>query len=217
MKDLQSKSGGGNLSGVPVLSPLLHVLAMPAVVFLRFNFGFSYLSPKSIFIPLIFTGSVVTWILIRSEISADLVPLLVFLCSSSALYLLHLLIASMSQWAKSAEHDQYSGASFLGALLPAKLREQGELPIQGLAEPTLIFVLGFFMPGQLGTVLKICASSLALKEWMNAWMVLRFEKKDADAIIDAEARGGAIASSSAELPARGRIIEASKPRSSSNN
>lgn len=175
-------------NAIPVVSPLLHCLAMPVAVLLRFNFGYLYLSPKSIFFPIILTGSIASFAAWNSDIKpSEVHPLIIFHGVASGMYLIHFLIAYCSQWAHAAEHDQDSGRSILWAFY-SKNRGRPEMLIHLFGEPALVILAGMMIRSPLGYLLIICGIALFLKEWINAWLSLRSEKITEDALADAETR-----------------------------
>lgn len=217
MKDNQAKNDA-TLSGVPLLSPLLHCIAIPIVVFLRFNFGYAYLGPKFIFLPVIFTGSAASLLAWQfSSLQDNVRGLIGFHIAASALYLVHLAIAHGSIWARSSEHCQFSGSSYLLALSPAKSRNDFEPWAHRVIEPLIVGVGAALIGESLGAFLMIAAISLLMKEWINAWYTLRQQKAAEDAIIDAETRMDPHRNEERKpITGAGRTDEADRPRSSGN-
>src|SRR5579871_4653038 len=113
MKDSQSDLSGQQ-AHIPVISPILHWVAMPALVCLRSGFGYLYLRPKSIFLSfsLAFTLLfIVAWN--EPGIWGAFALPVTFAFVASLLYCIHLAIAVKQQVADDAEHDTYSGKSHL--------------------------------------------------------------------------------------------------------
>ena len=105
MKDRQIQSTGAQPS-VPILSPILHWLAMPAIVFLRSRFGFSFLSPKSVFFAFVWAHllfSIYAWI--EQGVWFKYWAVASFGLGAAALYLLHLMLAFSREVGRQGKHD----------------------------------------------------------------------------------------------------------------
>lgn len=185
MKDRQV-SRKPDTAHIPVLSPFLHVLAMPALVLLRHDFGYLFLRPKSIFMALIWAFvlfSIYTaWEPDRWRANA---PLCWFLAVSSLAYLFHLTRSIISQWGR-APHDQFAGRTIL---FPFRGREGVVFLI---VEPVLTVVAGIAVSvivpsgGSLFRFLLWSAVAMFLKEGINQWAKVRKVKHQLDATADAE-------------------------------
>ncbi len=194
MKDRQIQSAGAQAS-VPLLSPVLHWFAMPALVFLRSRFGFSFLSPKSVFIAFIWAQvlfSVYAWL--EQGAWPKYWAIAGFGLGASILYTLHLSVAFSRELARKGKHDFYSGTSHL-LRLPGFSQFRGNQKFETLLhlwfEPFLIFasagiLRGFFAEHRLSLWLLFVAAAMCLKEFINYWYGIRSEKKHEDIIEDAE-------------------------------
>lgn len=179
-------------TSIPVLSPILHVLAMPVLVFLRHDFGYLFLRPKSIFLALIWAFVLyAAYSFYEPEIwNANLYVSLS--CGSCALiYVVHLIRAVVSQLGK-APHDQFAGRShfqFLG--IP-------ELILFLWFEPILVSGVAIFFQftgkgHYFSQVLGMLALTMFAKELINRWSQLRKGKQQVDATDDAEEIMGKVA------------------------
>ena len=221
MKDRQTHSQGAQAS-IPILSPILHWLAMPAIVVLRSGFGFSFLSPKSVFLAF-------SWASLLFLIYAWLEPgawstnwaLAMFTVGSSALYLLHLLIAFARETQRKGKHDFYSGTSHL-LRVPGFNQFRGNASFETIlhlwVEPAAVFVAatalrGFMGEQRLSSWLVFVMAGLWLKEFINYWYGLRTAKKHEDIMEDAQEKiGGGGGLPDAPLPsASGRKPRAKRP------
>lgn len=194
MKDRQVTSAGPQ-PRIPVISGILHWLAMPAIVLLRSRFGFAYLSPKSMFLAcgwaatLFFIYAVVqpgAWLRFWAVAS--------FAFGASVLYVIHLVSAFRRELDRKGNHDHFSGSSHLlrlPGLQDLRGREKPETMIHLWLEPFLVFVAAavlraFFREQLLSSWLLIVALAFWLKEFFNYWYLLRSDKKQEDIMDDAE-------------------------------
>lgn len=211
MKDRQIQSTGAQPS-IPILSPILHWLAMPAIVFLRSRFGFSFLSPKIVFFAFVWAQllfSIYAWIEQGAWFKYWAVA--GFGLGAAALYLLHLLLAFSREVGRQGKHDFYSGTSHL-LRLPGFSQLRGnprsELILHLWVEPFLALTAAamlraFFTEHRLSTWLVLVAVALWLKEFINFWYGIRSEKKHEDIIEDAEDKMPGSSSAEVPLPAAG--------------
>lgn len=221
MKDRQIQAAGAQPS-IPIVSPVLHWLSMPVIVYLRSNFGFSFLSPKSVFLAF-------AWAHVLLSIYAWMEPgtwprlwaFVVFGLGAIALYCLHLALAFSREVNRQGRHDFHSGNSHL-LKLPGLSQLRGnpssETFVHLWIEPFLVLVAatalrGFFAERLLSLWLLIVAAALWLKEFINYWYGLRSEKKHGDIVEDAEEKmpgGGGF--SDVPLPkAAGRKARVKRP------
>ncbi|MEO5913318.1 MAG: hypothetical protein ABIS50_03725 [Luteolibacter sp.] len=161
---------------------------MPVLVFWRFNFGYAFLSPKSIFLSCIFASCLASYIVFHE---AALTPVYGstarFLLAAGGLYLVHFTIGVVSETRQRGKHDQYSGSSWLVHVLKPAVRGEFEGICQTTVEPFLTLVVAtFFHAKPLGKVLVVCAAALALKELIRIWLDLRRKKRMQDSIDDAK-------------------------------
>lgn len=224
MKDKQVQSAGPQ-PGIPLISPVLHVISMTALVFLRTSFGYAFLSPKSIFLAL-------TWALGLFAYYATHEPgvwprwwaLTAFWAVAAALYLAHLLAAFVREIQRSGEHDYYSGTPHLmrfAALFPRETKAKMETAIQLWIEPAVVLV-GALLAGASGipklpSWLTFTALCLWCKEAINYWYRLRHEKKQTDIFRDAgeSIDAGQGEAAQQEVSAGGRRARISRPRANS--
>ena len=211
MKDRQIQSTGAQPS-VPLLSPILHWLAMPAILSLRSRFGFSFLSPKVVFLAFVWAQilfSIYAWIEQGAWIKYWAVA--GFGLGAAALYLLHLLLAFSREVGRQGKHDFYSGTSHL-LRLPGFSQLRGnprsELIVHLWIEPFLVLTAAamlraFFAEHRLSTWLLLVAAALWLKEFINFWYGIRSEKKHEDIIEDAEEKMPGSGAAEVPLPAAG--------------
>lgn len=211
MKDRQIQSTGAQPS-IPILSPILHWLAMPAIVFLRSRFGFSFLSPKSVFLAFVWAHllfSIYAWI--EQGVWLKYWAVASFGLGATALYLLHLMLAFSREVGGQGKHDFYSGTSHL-LRLPGFSQLRGnprsELMVHLWIEPFLALTAAamlraFFAEHRLSTWLVVVAVAMWLKEFINFWYGIRSEKKHEDIIEDAEEKMPGSSSAEVPLPAAG--------------
>src|SRR6476620_8806383 len=111
MKDKQYSSAGP-VPGLPLISPVLHVVSMTGLVFLRSSFGYSFLSPKSIFLACIWALALFSfyawhepgaWPHWRAAVLYGIL--------TSALYIGHLLKAFGREVGRRGKHDYFAGES----------------------------------------------------------------------------------------------------------
>ncbi|HEY1080942.1 MAG TPA: J domain-containing protein [Prosthecobacter sp.] len=211
MKDRQIQSTGAQPS-IPILSPILHWLAMPVIVFLRGGFGFSFLSPKTVFLASIWAQvlfSIYAWMEQGAWFKYGIVA--GFGLGASALYLLHLILAFSREVGRQGKHDFYSGTSHL-LRLPGFSQLRGnprsELMVHLWVEPFLALTAAamlraFFSDHRLSKWLVLVAAAMWLKEFINYWYGIRSEKKHEDIIEDAEEKMPGSGSAEVPLPAAG--------------
>jgi hypothetical protein len=180
------------LTGIPFVSPLLHVLSMPVVVFFRYGFGYSYLRPKAVFLAVAWACFLLSYIVwkepgMHSRFGA---PAL-FSSITALLYLLHLAWSFIKETRSDGQHDQFSGHSLLLIPLGSTAADsKAERNIHMLVEPLAAFIagvsLGMFGFSGIGFVLIVAAFSLFAKEAINAWLTKRRKKLIADKLKEAE-------------------------------
>lgn len=176
--------------GWPGISPTLHVLSMPALVFLRYGFGYAYLRPKLIFLALVWGSLLLSYIVWKtSEYHSRFGALAIFLSLVSFLYLIHLLWSLIKEWSSKGQHDRYSGRSHLLNILPSiPACSPAETRVYMLAEPALIILAGLitakWVAANLGMVLIGAGIALFLKEALNAWLTARQKKRLKDNLIE---------------------------------
>lgn len=212
MKDRQIQATGAQPS-IPIVSPILHWLAMPAIVYLRSRFGFSFLSPKSVFFAFAWAHilfSIYAWLEQGAWFRYWAVAC--FGLGAVSLYVLHLALAFSREVGKQGKHDFYSGTSHL-LRLPGFNQLRGnsrfELVLHLWIEPFLVLTAAamlraFFAEQRLSKWLVIVAAALWLKEFINFWYGIRSEKKHEDIVEDAEEKmPGTGGGADVPLPAAG--------------
>lgn len=192
MKDKQYPSAGP-APGLPLISPLLHVVSMTGLVFLRTSFGYSFLSPKSIFLPCIWAWGLFSyyawhqpgaWPRWSGVVTYGLV--------AAGLYFLNLLKAFGRELRRTGEHDYFAGKSHFMRLV-GLFRTDARASIQAVVhlwlEPGLVLLAAVLLrlsgTPSLPSWLTFLALCLWSKEAINYWYRLRFEKKQGDVFADA--------------------------------
>ncbi len=211
MKDRQVQHSGTQ-PGVPVVSPVLHWLAMPAIVFLRSGFGYAFLSPKSVFLAFAWASFLFlafAWNEPWAWRSFWAVAL--FFATASFLYIIHLVAAFRRETKRKGRHDYDAGTSHL--LRVAGFREnRGNAAFENVLhlwiEPTIVVVLavalrGFMAETRLSYWLLAVAAGMWCKEFINYWYGIRSEKKHSDIIEDAEEKMPGTATSEPPVPNAG--------------
>lgn len=221
MKDRQSASAGA-LARIPILSPVLHWMALPVIVLLRSGFGFSFLGSKAVFLSCVWAAGLL-FIYARIEPGAwtKWWAFASFGIAASVFYITHLLIAFSREKNRRAKHDYDAGTPHLLKLLGgANLHSPRlELAVHLWLEPAAtvfaaLVLRGVFSERILSGWLVLVAASLWLKAFINWWYGIRSEKKHSDIMEDAgekvaESAGGV----SVPLPnADGRKERVRKPR-----
>lgn len=176
----------GDTSGrVPVISPLLHGIAMTGVVFLRSSFGIVYLRDKSIFLSFGYVQLAFTVIaVLESGVFAHYRGEVIFGTAAALLYMMHLATAVIREMRKTGKHDQYSGTSHL-LRFTRNPAESTEMWLHLVWEPALILIVALalrFFTNCRGTSnwLVLVAVALACKEMINYWSDLRRGKRGED-------------------------------------
>ena len=190
---------------IPIISPLLHFLAMPVLMFWRHSFGYSFLRPKSVFLACAFGTALGCYMVFHEpSLKAAFGDLAVFAALVSGLYVIHLIRAIGSEAAQVAGHDQYSGISWLLALVPAKRRVRATIYVHSIIEPALTAILGALAIvcgfGWLGWILIFAGASLSVKEALNAWIGVRDKKVIADKMDDVQERMPEVGQNTAAHP-----------------
>ena len=220
MKDRQTNSQGPQHS-IPLVSPILHLLAMPAIVYLRSGFGFSFLSSKIIFLSLAWAQvlfSIYAWY--EEDVWAKYWAVAAFGDGAVALYATHLLAAFSREVKRTGRHDFYSGTSHI-LRLPGFSQLQGgsgfETIVHLWLEPLVIAIAATLLRAfaaelVLSRWLLLVAASLWLKEFINYWYRIRHDKKEQDIFTDAEEKMGRHVGPEAPLPkAAGRKARVKRP------
>ena len=192
MKDHQIESANVE-PRIFLLSPILHCISMTALVFLRSDFGFGFLRPRSIFLAS-------SWAFLLYAIYAWMdgdawqQHRAVIWCGAVAtsLYWFHLLRSVRREWRGNAKHEHYSGTPHLlyiargfAASPPVPL----DRAIRLWAEPAmaLLAALGFYLLGSEThlSLWLVAAFCLWTKEILNQWFYRRRQKRRKDITDDA--------------------------------
>lgn len=173
---------------IPVISPVLHCLSMPVLVFLRRKFGYAYLSPKSIFFASIFANCLFSYMVWNDPaLKPGYLALAAFGLSASVLYLFHVFACIGDEVGRGSEHDQFSGSSRMLAIFPSERRGKLEGWVHGAVEPVFTMLLGaFFWADILGKFIIVSGLALGCKELIRYWLALRGEKRVSDSMNDAK-------------------------------
>lgn len=190
MKDKQVNASPAP-HAIPIISPVLHFLAMPVLVFWRHSFGHSYLRPKSVFLASAFASLLLSFIVFNEPfLKTAFATVAAFSVLVSVLYVIHLILSVRSQVSKTADHDNYSGTSYLLTFWSKPQRIHQERFVHMIAEPALSAILGALAVvtgfGWLGWLLILAGAALAMKEAINGWLNLRRKKGIEDNIEDVE-------------------------------
>lgn len=196
MKDRQTEPAAAQPS-VFIISPVLHWLAMPAIVFLRSGFGYAFLRPRVIFLVSVYVSAlfaVYAWL--EQGAWAKYWALVLYSLGASILYLLQLSFTVGRETRGTGKHDAYGGTSHL-LRVPGldHLRANGGfvMALQLWMEPFFILIVAtalraFVGETRLSMWLLIVAVAMWFKAFINFWYGRRSEKKHSDIIEDAEER-----------------------------
>jgi len=182
------------ISEIPVLSVLLHCVAMPGNVYLRSNFGYIFFRPKSIFFACSWAFALFC---IYAWCEPGVWPRYRAVCSfgagAAALYLLHLFRAIFQQYRGTALYDFDAGTSHLQRPLKFfKIRATHavETLFHLWIDPGVVLIGAvvaryWYADYHLSLVLKYVALAMWLKELINHWTYIRQRKIQQDAFEDA--------------------------------
>ena len=182
-------------TGIPLLSPVLHIAAMSVIVYFRRRFGFSFLRPLGIFFALTWAVGFFTayaWMTRQQNgVWTHYGALCVFFFVAFVLFLAHRLFATGREFVSTGRHDYHSGDSWTLFFLPAGDRTTRELIAHLAIEPILTAAVALLLytleaTRALAVWLFIAAAALALKELINHWDALRKIKRGKDALADTE-------------------------------
>jgi hypothetical protein len=220
MKDIHGeRSAPGR---IPIISPMLHCVAMPALVYLRSSFGYTLFRPRTIFFALSVAVSVLDYIAWHEpDLWREYRAVCVFGAGAVALYWLHFGITFIREIYRKSEQDDYSGT-------PHALRVLKRFGFSGPAvemnvhlwlEPaTVLLVAGIlrfiFGEDHLSAWLVVVAACMFAKEALNYWTEIRREKIARDITTEAEERGEALGGSQAkpETPQAARVASQTMKR-----
>lgn len=181
---------------IPILSDVLHFVAMTVVVFLRSSFGYVYLRPKSVFFAFSWASLLFIYFAWHERSVWNSYWLAcIYLSAAVVLYWTHLARASFSQLDGSGKHDHFSGTSHmlrLFRLLRKPVSKTTTMNLHLLGEPAAVLLAALstrFIAADrhLSTWLFVAAPCLFLKEAQNYWSRLRQRKRQKDIFEDTEA------------------------------
>ena len=200
---------------IPVLSPVLHCIAMTALVYLRSSFGLTLFRPRSIFFAFSFAVGVLDYIAWNEpDIWREYRAACIFSAGAVTLYWLHFGITFFRELYRKSERDDYSGTShalrllrmlgFSGPKAEMNLHLWIEPGIVLLAAVTLRVVL---RERHLSTWLILVAPCMTLKEGLNYWTEIRRGKIAKDLNEEAEERGNELGGgkTTTEAPQAARV------------
>ena len=199
---------------IPVVSPVLHCVAMTALVYLRSSFGIALFRPRSIFFAFSFAVVVLDYIAWNEP---DIWPAYrvacIFSAGAVAFYWLHFGITFLCELYSSSENDDYSGTSHAFRVLRSLgfSSPVAEMNVHLWIEPATVLlvaaILRFaFNEQHLSAWLVFVAPCMVCKECLNYWTEIRRKKlavvikKDAEE-LDKEL-GGNQTAPEAPQPAR---------------
>lgn len=192
MKDRQVESTPAQLR-IPFLSAALHLVSMTAIVFLRYSFGYAYLRPKAVFFAFSWAFSLFSIFAWQEKtVWASNRALCIFGMAAVLLYWSHLTVSYVRELCGTGKHDNDSGTPIPFGLPFLRLQDPGPeafLKWKMLAEPAIILVAAsvLYLTGErpLSKWLVFAGVSLAIKEYLNLWFVLRQKKRQKDSFEDA--------------------------------
>lgn len=193
MKDKQFQSAGP-APGLPIISPLLHVISMTGLVFLRTSFGYAFLSPKSIFLACAWAhGLFCFYAWHEPGVWPRWKAVALYGIAAAGLYLIHLFKALAREIARKGKHDYHAGTSHfmrLAWLFQPGIRDRLAAFVHLWLEPGFVLIVAAFFAvagiSKLPAWLTLLAFSMWGKEAINYWYRLRHHKKQSDVFSDAE-------------------------------
>jgi hypothetical protein len=196
MKDIHTERP--KAAPIPILSPVMHCIAMTALVYLRRNFGFAFLRPKSVFFAFSWAFTLfVVFAWNEPQIWQQYRAVCIFGMGAVVLYWLCLLHTFTKEIVRHGENDHYSGRSHILLFVErfGVPLEKAELWVHLWIEPAVIvlasLVLRFaFSETHLSMWLLVVAVSLTATEYLNFWFGnIRRQKVAKDIASDAQAQG----------------------------
>lgn len=174
---------------IPIVSTVLHCVSMTTIVFLRSDFGYAYLGPKSIFLAFIYAlilFAVYAWN--EPEVWQIYWAFCGFGIAAALLYLTHLFTAITREIYRVGKHDHSSGISHMLRAIGAKRWAKPHMHIW--VEPVIVILIAILLrtvwsETKLSGWLMLVAPSLAVKEALNLWFQLRQKKRHHDSQDDA--------------------------------
>lgn len=200
---------------IPVLSPVLHCVAMTALVYLRSSFGLTLFRPRSIFFAFSFAVGVLDYIAWHEpDIWREYRAACIFGAGAVTLYWLHFGITFFRELYRKSERDDYSGTSHALRLLRSLgfSGPKAEMNLHLWVEPGIVLLSAVtlrvvFSERHLSTWLILVAPCMTLKEGLNYWTEIRRGKIAKDLNEEAEERGHELAGgkATAEAPQAARV------------
>lgn len=195
MRDIHT--GRPNAGPVPILSPVIHCIAMTVLVFLRRDFGYAFLRPKSIFFAFSWAFAlfvIVSWN--EVELWQKYRLLCCFGVGATILYWLHFLGTFWRDLNQRGASDHYSGRSNLVDIIAifGGSSDRVGWHFHLWIEPATVALVGLILSNNpqgavLSRWLYIAAGSLAAAEFLNFWSgTIRREKVARDITNDTEAQ-----------------------------
>jgi hypothetical protein len=192
MKDIHTERP--KAGPIPLVSPVMHCVAMTALVFLRRNFGYAFLRPKSVFFAFSWAFSlfvIVAWN--ESSLWPEYRAVCIFGATAIVLYWLHLLRTFLRDIHRCGENDHFSGRSHLLSLAEGfgLAGEKAELHLHLWIEPAAVAIIAgmlrlAFSERHLSAWLFLAAACLTASEYLNFWSgSVRREKVAKDMAADA--------------------------------
>lgn len=187
MKDKQQRLKSP-VSQIPIIGPVLHVLSLTIVVFLRKRFGYSYLQPVSIFALLALALLISTGFAWTSQQENQVWEKYKFFCFAGFTIIIFFFGRLIGCWFRqlrgSEEHEHYSGTSLFGDFQLVKT----------CLEPILVFAAGAYLyihrqeheGFAVGLWLMCAATALSIKEYWNGWYDSRQKTLRAMQLSDSE-------------------------------
>ena len=207
---------------IPVVSPVLHCVAMTALVYLRSSFGLALFRPRSIFFAFSFAVAVLDYIAWNEpDIWHAYRAACIFSAGAVALYWIHFGITFLCELYSSSENDDYSGASHAFRVLRSLgfSSPVAEMNVHLWIEPATVLLVAAvlrlaFNEQHLSAWLVIVTPCMVCKECLNYWTEIRRKKiavvikKDAEE-LDKELGGNQTAP---EAPQAARVGEQTMKR-----
>jgi hypothetical protein len=200
---------------IPVLSPVLHCIAMTALVYLRSSFGLTLFRPRSIFFAFSFAVGVLDYIAWNEpDIWREYRAACIFSAGAVTLYWLHFGITFFRELYRKSERDDYSGTSHALRLLRMLgfSGPKAEMNLHLWIEPAIVLFTALalrvvFSERHLSAWLILVAPCMTLKEGLNYWTEIRRGKIAKDLNEEAEERGNELGGGKAttEAPQAARV------------
>ncbi len=193
MKDRQVEQSPAALR-IPIISTLLHCVAMTVIVFLRSGFGYAYLRPKAVFFAFSWAFTLFTaysWIEPGKWYANG--SLCLYGMATIALYWLQLSWTFATELRGNATHDNDSGnphtlriLGWCGAQPSPAVRNFWVIWVEPVIVLLAAIAARLLLNAQnLSTWLLLASACLWTKEALNHWLQLRQRKRQRDTMDDA--------------------------------